>query len=61
MLSKEKSRRCLKEQIKIDLKVKSENAKQALKERRIIKRSGSRNSKVGGSTDASRRNGEGMD
>ena len=45
----------------IDLKVKSENAKQELKERRISKRLGSRNSKVEGSTDASRGNGEGMD
>ena len=46
MLSENKSRRCLKEQI--DLKGKSDNAKQMLKERRIRKRLVSQNPKVGG-------------
>ena len=59
MLSEEKSRRCLKEQI--DLKVKSDNAKQVLKGRRINKRLGLRDPKLGGPTDASRGASEGMD
>ena len=61
VLSKEKSRRRLKEQI--DLKVKSENAKQTLKKRRLSKRLSSRNlgGSTDGSTDASRGNGEGME
>ena len=49
----------LKEQI--GLKVKSENAKQALKERGISKRLASGNSKVEVSTDASRGNSEGIE